>query len=268
MYMKDKSKRAKTKFKKYTLLMLGLTLLYSGCGRQEDDIVGNDSHTPDWAKANEIEGELFQGLNLDGVGEADDEAYVSMYHFGDYYQRLIVIRIRLGTGKTLVEVFPGFRDLDYDFKTGKLFADDQEDIILSVQTGNSNYNATDLFILRVVPAETSPETGVTYDPYTWALLDTTALPDGRTLDILEGNGLSWPLGIKNKLTRDAEVVDLEGSSLQGLKITAVDPRTAPPGEVENVIYWENGLWNDGDRYYLGKWKFLKEWTPINESNTP
>ncbi|MDE7130732.1 MAG: hypothetical protein K2O65_02900 [Lachnospiraceae bacterium] len=41
-----------------------------------------------------MEGKLFQNLNLDGVGEADDEAYVSVYQFGDYEDKVTVISMK------------------------------------------------------------------------------------------------------------------------------------------------------------------------------
>lgn len=62
----------------------------------EDTVDAED--VPFWTTGNQTDGELFQNLNLDGIGDFDDEAYVSIYQFGDYEEKITVVSIHLGTG--------------------------------------------------------------------------------------------------------------------------------------------------------------------------
>lgn len=271
--------------KKIGILLLGAALLCSGCGWNDDEPVKDDLNEPStspgviesipvavdgqepyWAQGVQQDGKLYQNLNLDGVGEADDEAYVSIYRFGDdnHSTWAMVLRVRLGTGEIMAEIYPieGF----YEFETGKLLSEDRDAIILSTVNGYSNYNATNFLVLKVSPANPAEYIGASI----WAALDTAAQPDGKSLDILKGNGSSWGLrGLDGGdgstiMTWAPEVVDIDGSSLQGLKVTIFDPYEGAGKELENVIYWKDGLWDDGDRAYLGKWEFLGEWTPKAE----
>ena len=57
-----------------------------------------NSDEPLWAQPVEEHGQLFTGLNLDGIGDHDDEAYVSLYdwdHNGLYDASQLVVRMRL-----------------------------------------------------------------------------------------------------------------------------------------------------------------------------
>lgn len=268
--------------KKIGILLFWVLLLCSGCGRNEDELVQDElnessdspeaavnipttagSQVPYWAQATQVKGNLFQSLNLDGIGENDDETYVSMYEFGDDNRRIIVLRVHLGTGETLVEVFPIFGYQDYDFKTGKIFSEDKEAIILGVQELTSNYNATDLWVLDVSPAriEVNPGAGM------WVGLDTTAPPNGMSSEIFKDTDSSWGITSSDgdtRMTWAPEVVDIEGSPLQGLKIVIYDPDEGARKEWENVLYWKDEKWNDGNRTYVGKWAFLGNWTPTAE----
>ena len=88
--------------KKIGILLFSVMLFCAGCGQKEDSHVKDGliepsplpeqleniptaagSQVPYWAQGVQQDGKLFQGLNLDGVGDADDEAYVSIYKFGD-----------------------------------------------------------------------------------------------------------------------------------------------------------------------------------------
>lgn len=268
--------------KKIGLLLFWVMLLCSGCVRNGDELLQDDFNKPSaspeeigniptaagnqvpyWAQGTQIKGNLFQGLNLDGIGEADDEVYVSMYKFGDDYHRIIAIRVHLGTGETLVEIYPQFDYQDYSFITGRIFSEDKDAIILGIENLNSNYNATDLWVLNVSPAQVDVNPGA----YMGIRLDTAVQPNGMTLDILSGNGSSWGLDSSDGgtlMTRYPEIVDIEGSPLQGLKVTIFDPHEGADKELENVIYWKDGLWDDGNRTYIGKWEFLGDWTPKAE----
>lgn len=81
-------------------------LLLTGCGDSNcaedpaENIIDTEEE-PSWAADTQMEGKLFQNLNLDGIGAADDEAYVSVYQFGDYEDKMTVISIHLGTGETI-----------------------------------------------------------------------------------------------------------------------------------------------------------------------
>lgn len=275
--------------KKIWILLLCAALLCSGCGRKEGDSGKNESGEPSaslditesipvaadgqepyWAQAKQRGGKWYRNLNLDGIGEADDEAYVSMYQFGgEDGNMVLMLRVQLGTGETWAAMYPEFGYHDYKFKTGKLFAEDRDAIIIGVVNGRSNYNATNLWVLSVLPAR--PD--FSFAPELAVRLDTTAWPDGKNLGIMQGNDSVRGLfdiytRTKNtRMTRMPEVVDIEGSPLQGLKVTIFEPSTMGGGfnEVENVIYWKDGLWKDEDDVsYLGKWEFLGDWTPVSE----
>ena len=70
-----------------------------------DDTLAKTEDVPLWAKGVETEKKLFKGLNLDGIGDSDDEAYISIYQFGDYEEdRITVMRIHLGTGETIAKM--------------------------------------------------------------------------------------------------------------------------------------------------------------------
>ncbi len=270
--------------KKIRMILFSAMLFCAGCGKNSDNPVDSfnepspspevlenipaaaGSQAPYWAQGVRQDGKLYQGLNLDGVGDADDEAYVSMYRFGDDSRRIIALIVHLGTGETLTEIYPLFEYQDYGFMTGRIFSEDRDAIILGTQNLASNYNATNLWVLEVHPAKSGDEYSAAG---MWVLLDTAAQPDGMSLDVLKGNGLSWGLVDGNgfpTITWFPEVVDMEGSPLQGLKVTIYDPHMAEgiSKEWENIIYWKEGLWSDGNRTYKGKWEFVGDWMPVSE----
>ena len=93
-------------------MILTALLLFTmtGCGDNADtkpsDAPKTESNEPIWAQGKQTDGQLFQGLNLDGVGNADDEAYVSICQYGEYDEMVTILRIHLGTGETLANIFP------------------------------------------------------------------------------------------------------------------------------------------------------------------
>lgn len=258
---------------KIGILLFSVILLCSGCGQNEDkpnessslleDVpAAAGSQVPYWAQGVEQDGRLFQGLNLDGVGDADDEVYINTYKFGDEYHSswVTVLQVHLGTGEIMAELFPviGY----YDFKTGKIFSEDRDAIILGIQEYASNYNATHFWVLEVYPAE--DDGGRHSSARMWVPLDTTAQPDGMSMNILRSSrGIVGNDG-STLMTRMPEVVDVEGSLLQGLKVTIYGSDEEGLNEWENIIYWKNGLWSDGNRTYKGKWEFVGEWMPVSE----
>lgn len=220
------------------------------------------SQEPYWAQA-QIDGELFQGLNLDGVGEADDEAYVSVYNFGngEFPEQVLALRVHLGTGQVLAETYP--MDGFYQFSTAKMFPEDGDAIILS-RTNRSTGSDTKITVLKIP----RPKNGYTY---MWSPLDQDAAPDGMTRDVLLGNDSLWGLNAGENggthISWAPEAVDIEGSPLQGLKVTINNPRIGPLSRLENVIYWKDGEWQDeGGRWYIGKWEFMGDWVPVSDDD--
>lgn len=79
---------------------------------------------PIWAMGTQVDGELYQNLNLDGIGDFDDEAYVSICQFGDYEDKVTVVSMHLGTGETVAQVFSVYGD--YTLQTGRIFSEKKD----------------------------------------------------------------------------------------------------------------------------------------------
>ncbi len=157
---------------------------------------------------------MFQDLNLDGIGNADDEAYVSMYQFGDYGDRVTVLGIHLGTGETMSKIFPV--DGYFSFQTAKLFSEKKDAIVLEIRDRTSNYNAAAVFAVDVFPMDS---TRVPSNPESVVRLDTT---DDSIRLVFSG----------------VRVMEIEGGSLQGLEIPSrdpVDPKFREP--IKNYFCW-------------------------------
>ena len=167
-----------------------------------------DTEEPSWAIGTQMEGELFQNLNLDGIGEADDEAYVSVYQFGDYEDKVTVIRIHLGTGETMAQVLPVYGD--YSFLTGRLFSEEKDAIILEVQVPASNYGAATVFVLDVNPVGADPIPTVT-----------TRLDTENSITLADGNVLDNSF-ITNSVTDGTKAVDVSDMPRQGVSIYFLD----------------------------------------------
>ena len=180
-----------------------------------------------WAKGTQIDGSLYQNLNLDGVGDSDDEAYVSTYQFGDYEEKVTVISIHLGTGETVAQVFPVYGD--YSLQTGKVFSEEKDAIVLQISDLTSNYGAATVFVLNVSPA------GVDPIPSVGALLNTTGsimLADGN---IIENSVL------ENDVTSGTKVVDIEGMPRQGVLIYSIGEEGEYQG-LPRIFYWTDDGW--------------------------
>ncbi len=111
-----------------------------------------NSDEPLWAQPIEEHGQLFTGLNLDGIGDHDDEAYVSLYDwdhngFGLYDASELVVRIRFGTGDTTAHIVHAIGS--YQFYTAKLFSEKKDAIILEVNTQYANSGLVSVFALDV-----------------------------------------------------------------------------------------------------------------------
>ena len=193
-----------------------------------DGTLTKTEDVPLWAKGAETEKKLFQGLNLDGIGGSDDEVYISIYQFGDYEEdRIIVMRIHLGTGETIAEIFP--IDGHYSFQTGRLFSKNKNAIVLEIRNPTSNYGAAQIFVIDIIAGGTDSD-----HPSASAVvrLDTTVhtaaepfalVSGGRTLDF-------------NAVTFGTQIVHVRNRPLQGLKIYLADSEGEWHKRYE-ILYW-------------------------------
>lgn len=188
---------------------------------------GATVNEPSWAIGAQMEGKLFQNLNLDGVGDADDEVYVSVYQFGDYEDKVTVIRIHLGTGETLARVFPVHGD--YSFLTGKLFSEEKDAIILQVSNPTSNYGAATVFVMNVNPVGVDPIPTVS-----------TRLDTANSITLADGNVIENSV-LSNNVTDGTEVVDIAGMPRQGILIYFIDEDGQYQG-LQRILYWTDDGW--------------------------
>ncbi len=205
---------------------------------------------PSWAQATQMYGQIYTGLNLDGIGEADDEAYVSVYSWESLYRdnRLVpaatgatVLRVRLGTGEVMAQIFPVVGD--FSFYTGRLFTEKKDAVILEVQVPSSNYGAADIFVLDIFgvgEADSYPSiverlntaTGQVKLASGKEMVSST----GRIM-LVSGEEL-FPIG---ETTCGTGIVDVAGQSLQGVEIYS----TGPEGkyqELHKTICWNGDGW--------------------------
>ncbi len=148
------------------------------------------------------------------TGGSDDEVYISIYQFGDYEEdRIIVMRIHLGTGETIAEIFP--IDGHYSFQTGRLFSKNKNAIVLEIRNPTSNYGAAQIFVIDVIAGGTdsdhpSASAVVRLDTTVHTAAEPFALVSGeRTLDF-------------NAVTFGTQIVHVRNRPLQGLKIYLAD----------------------------------------------
>ena len=180
-----------------------------------------------WANGTQIDGTLFQNLNLDGIGDSDDEAYVSIYQFGDYEEKVTVISIHLGTGETVAQVFPVYGD--YSLQTGKVFSEEKDAIILEVCDSTSNYGAATVFVLNVSPVDVDPI------PTVAIRLDTA-----ESIMLANGNIIENSV-LENNVTSGTEVVNVEDMPRQGVLVYFIGEK-GHFQEVERTLYWTDNGW--------------------------
>lgn len=228
----------------------------------EDAVQNNQSasgqQAPSWAQPVSREDKLWQGLNLDGTGDADDEVYVNVYQFGDsnYNTESTVLYVRLGTGEVLAEVLPvsGFVRL----QTGKLFSEDREAIVLEIENRTSNYSAADYFVFDVEFSD-SPEPK---HPYMRLMLET--VNTGTSEDLYNMDPAPYALRyleesvfktLLDSTIEGAQITDIEGSLLQGIELPLAN----------FADKWEEGpkvrlFWNDQNK----KWALQDGDAPVEE----
>ena len=193
---------------------------------QSASVTDADDDAPEWVQKEKTDSRLFSGLNLDGIGDLDDEVYVSIYHFGEYDDNITVLQIHLGTGETIAKIFPVFGA--YTLQTGHLFSEEKEAIILEIEVPGSNYGAANVFVLDVCAAEIDPVPSVV------TRLDSTV--DSAIA------GTDNTLSDFGEITNGTTVVDVEDFPLQGLMIyfTGANGQWR---ELYELLFWSDSGWS-------------------------
>jgi|GEM_PF-1495956 hypothetical protein len=243
--------------KKWFLIPICFTMLFSvGCSfimsnqpnndnqaistvqnNPSEDINKNNKENrnePVWAKPVEEHGQLFTGLNLDGIGDYDDEAYVSLYDwdhngFGRYDAAQIVIRIKLGTGDTIAHIVQAVGS--YQFYTGKLFSERKEAIVLEVNNQYANSGLVSVFVLDVYGAGE-------VDPFPSVV---ERLNMSGEVPILSVDGEKLYTG---SLMQGTTIIDIENKPLQGIALHSSGDGYAGPIDDREIqtIYWNGEGW--------------------------
>lgn len=165
-------KRMETTIKRNVALVLLLTLILSSCTKPAQD--KNPKNTednkaripqnatrelpPEWVNKTLDEWDIYQNVDIDGVGSADDQVYVGTYsldHYSDdYYDGLTLIYVQLGTGEVLAKAIPckGI----YKVHFAKLLSDfGGNQIVLEITNRGSTYAATNIFVISAYVEERS-----------------------------------------------------------------------------------------------------------------
>lgn len=214
--------------KKFSLSVIALLCIFvmAGCDTKTDNsqpsmqrgYFSEIESEPLWAQGIQSDGQLFQNLNLDGVGDSDDEAFVSIYQYGEFDEKITVLRIRLGTGETMANIFPVYGP--YNLLTGRLFSNDKEAIVLETPVPGSNYGAVNIFALDISPVGSDPI------PTSTVRMDTTK---GIILNSVD----ELPDGFYGTIRETTRIVDIKDSLLQGLEIHALTGKD----DVSETFYW-------------------------------
>jgi len=196
--------------------------------------IAENSSVPLWAQPIEERGQLFTGLNLDGVGDYDDEAYVSLYVWdhngaGRYDASHLVIRIRLGTGDTTAHIVQAVGS--YQFHTAKLFSEKKDAIVLEVNNQYANSGLVSVFVLDVYGRGEA-------DPFPSVVerLNTTG-----EAPVLSADGEKLFFG---SLLLGTAITDIENKPLQGIVLhSSGDGYPGPIDDREiRTIYWNGDGW--------------------------
>lgn len=207
------------------------------------DATGKD--IPEWVKGSLGEGTLFEKVDIDGIGGADDEVYIITGRFDDYgsdYRNgLTVVYVHLGTGEVLAQAI--LCKGNYETRFANLIPGHEgNQIILEITDGNSTYLATNIFVIAVSVDKWQVgenDADVMRVPVISKLLDTTDYdrPVG---------GIEWREGISSgSISYGLEIVDIEGLEQQGLKICYLASKQDVAGQKAyetRTIYWDCGAW--------------------------
>ena len=251
-------KRMETPIKRNVALVLLLTLILSSCTKPAQD--KNPKNTednkvripqnatrelpPEWVNKTLDEWDIYQNVDIDGVGSADDQVYVGTYsldrYSDDYYDGLTLIYVQLGTGEVLAKAIPckGI----YKVHFAKLLSDfGGNQIVLEITNRGSTYAASNIFVISAYVEERS--TGGTDGeikkiPEILFLLNTMGYghPTG---------GTEWHEGIcSDSFSMGLEIVNIEGLEQQGLQICYLAPQeiAGQKNFKTRTIYWDCGVW--------------------------
>lgn len=195
----------------------------------------DSSGKPLWAQPIEEHGQLFTRLNLDGIGDYDDEAYVSLYNwdhngFGRYDASELVIRIRFGTGDTTAHIVRAVGS--YQLYTAKLFSDKKDAIVLEVNTQYANSGLVSVFALDVYG------TGEV-DPFPSVVEHLNTTGEASILSVV---GEKLYVG---SLVQGTTITDMDNKSLQGIILhSSGDGYSGPIDDRESqTIYWNGDGWS-------------------------
>ncbi len=227
--------------KKWLWIPVCFTLLFSaGCasdatGQPDNDQPATASPSePLWTQPVEEHGQLFTSLNLDGIGEDDDEAYVSLYYwdhngFGRYDASQLVIRIRFGTGDMTAHILQAVGS--YQFYTAKLFSEEKDAIVLEVNNQYANSGLVSVFALDVYGTGEA-------DPFPSVVERLNTTGDAPVLSV-DGEKL-----YTGSLIQGTAIADVENMPLQGIVLhSSGDGYTGPIDDrVTQTIYWNGNGW--------------------------
>ena len=251
-------KRMETTIKRNVALVLLLTAILSSCTKPVQD--KNPKYTednkaripqnatrelpPEWVNKTLDEWDIYQNVDIDGVGSADDQVYVGTYsldrYSDDYYDGLTLIYVQLGTGEVLAQAI--LCKGNYETRFANLIPGHEgNQIILEITDGNSTYLATNIFVIAVSVDEWrvgENDADVMRVPVISKLLDTTDYdrPVG---------GIEWREGISSgSISYGLEIVDIEGLEQQGLQICYLAPQeiAGQKNFKTRTIYWDCGVW--------------------------
>lgn len=215
--------------KRLFICLLALLLL-SGCGQAG---MSAPAETPE-ARPAELKTELLQGLNLDGVGDADDAVYISQLQFGDAWDdNCTALRVHLGTGETMARILPVHRY--YTLQTASLFSEDRQALILEVQCPGSNWGAANLFVYDVFPAGNDPAPSI--------------VDRVNTVDRTFYSADDEPLLEAWRITDGTVPVEIDGSPLQGLTVYTSGAQ-GQWREVETTFLWTGDNWGPDNGWSL------------------
>lgn len=215
-------------------------LLCSSCGINSDNTPPEEStiptisreKVPSWIQSGQEDGVLYQGLNLDGVGELDDDAYVCTYHFGDYEDKITVLFVHLGTGETIAKPISAYGKSN--LQTGRLLSEDRDSILLEIAVPGSNYGAANLFVLGIETTANGAN-DVKRDPVITTFLETNNAILEKGNDVPQTFANSIVDKLNGDFVEGASVTSAVENELQGVNINIYQSGIVEP----YTIYWDS-----------------------------
>lgn len=181
----------------------------------------------------ELDGQTFDTLNLDGVGDNDDTLYVSRYRWsGESASDITVLQVMLGTGEYCAKIYPGGHSPSILF--GHIRNAEKQDIVLTLESYTSTYGAAEIYLLEVLGAtDASP---------TPQLVETLELRD----ELGHSFAKAAPYTRYTKLlVYGTEVVDSPSSdydTLEAKLLNQSDPQKEPENFNRLTIDWSGEEW--------------------------